>query len=180
METLQPSKSTQNRLERLCSKMADNETKNGFEGEHFFLSNFYPAPTTAEIAGVEGSFLTGEHLFQAYKSLFALPGQDKQVWVKQFLDAKTPGKAKYVGRSIRIDVTGWDNFAVTAMKKNIFAKFNQHDDLREQLVATGDLVLIEYNDWNDTIWGVSKKTGKGKNQLGELLMRLRNYYKQNS
>lgn len=45
--------------------------------------------------------------------------------------------------------------------------------LRQQLVDTGDAELVEGNAWNDTFWGVSLKTGMGKNWLGRLLMQVR-------
>lgn len=51
------------------------------------------------------------------------------------------------------------------------AKFTQHKDLAEKLLETGDEELVEGNKWNDTYWGVCN--GKGKNQLGKILMRIR-------
>lgn len=41
------------------------------------------------------------------------------------------------------------------------------------LLATGDAVLKEGNTWNDVFWGVSLKTGQGENNLGKILMRVR-------
>jgi len=51
------------------------------------------------------------------------------------------------------------------------AKFKQHADLREKLLSTGSVQLIEGNDWNDREWGVCN--GTGKNKLGKILMRIR-------
>ena len=112
--------------------------------------------------------------------MFVTPDANQQHWVKKFIDAPTPAKAKYVGRSIRINASAWDEYSTIAMKKTIYAKFNQNDALREQLIATGDLRLIEYNSWGDTVWGVNESTGNGQNRLGMLLMRLRDYYQNNS
>ncbi|MCK5616237.1 NADAR family protein, partial [Candidatus Pacearchaeota archaeon] len=53
-----------------------------FKGEHFYLSNFYKAPTMYD--GVQ--YPTSENAYQAAKSL------DPEVR-KQFVDV-TPGKAK--------------------------------------------------------------------------------------
>jgi hypothetical protein len=39
------------------------------------------------------------------------------------------------------------------------------------LLATGDMELIEDNDWDDTYWGVCN--GAGENNLGKLLMKIR-------
>ena len=46
-------------------------------------------------------------------------------------------------------------------------------DLKDKLEATKDAVLEEGNIWNDTYWGISLKTGKGRNNLGLILMRIR-------
>lgn len=159
--------------------MSANETSNGFRDEFFFLSNFYEAPTKMQLAGVDGLFKTGEHLFQAQKTLFMRPEENKTEWVNRFIAAPTPAKAKYVGRSIRINVPSWDEYSTVAMKKTIYAKFSQYPDLKQKLLATGDLLLVEYNSWGDTVWGVNESTRKGENRLGSLLMNLRTYYQNN-
>ena len=51
------------------------------------------------------------------------------------------------------------------------AKFDQHPDLAQKLLATGDEELVEGNDWGDIYWGVYK--GRGNNMLGKILMRVR-------
>jgi len=43
------------------------------------------------------------------------------------------------------------------------------------LLQTGDEELIEGNKWGDRFWGVCK--GKGKNNLGKILMKIRDVYK---
>ena len=47
----------------------------------------------------------------------------------------------------------------------------QHPDLKEKLLSSGSVHLIEGNDWNDREWGVCN--GEGKNKLGKILMRIR-------
>ena len=46
-----------------------------------------------------------------------------------------------------------------------------HPDLLAMLLATGDMELVEDNDWDDTYWGVCN--GLGQNHLGKLLMKIR-------
>ncbi|MCS1351584.1 NADAR family protein [Mechercharimyces sp. CAU 1602] len=51
------------------------------------------------------------------------------------------------------------------------AKFEQHPDLRETLLATGEEEIVEQTS-NDYYWGCGKK-GTGKNMLGVILMQIR-------
>ena len=53
------------------------------------------------------------------------------------------------------------------------AKVTQNQDMKQQLLATGNLVLEEGNGWHDTFWGVDLKTGEGENHLGRILMQVR-------
>ncbi len=46
-----------------------------------------------------------------------------------------------------------------------------HPGLLALLLATGDMELVEDNDWDDTYWGVCN--GVGENNLGKLLMKIR-------
>jgi N-glycosidase YbiA len=65
----------------------------------------------------------------------------------------------------------WEQIKDIVMYDCVMAKFVQHKDLRDQLVATGDEELIEDSpvDWT---WGCGKD-GTGKNLLGKILMRVR-------
>jgi hypothetical protein len=53
------------------------------------------------------------------------------------------------------------------------AKFTQHKEFRDKLLATGDAEIIEGNDHGDSYWGVNNKTGNGLNKLGKILMVIR-------
>ena len=59
------------------------------------------------------------------------------------------------------------------MEDIVRAKFTQNQDMKQQLLATGNLVLVEGNGWHDTFWGVDLKTGEGENHLGRILMQVR-------
>ena len=50
-------------------------------------------------------------------------------------------------------------------------KFKANPAIRKQLLNTGDAIIIEKNNWGDTIWGVCK--GVGENYMGRILMRIR-------
>ena len=63
------------------------------------------------------------------------------------------------------------------MEEIVREKFRQNEELAKMLLATGDRILEEGNSWNDTFWGVSIKTRKGKNNLGIILMKVRDELK---
>ena len=140
-----------------------------FRGEYEFLSNFYPAP----IPHGHLVFRTAEHFYQWCKTL---DPQEKQ----EIYCASTPGKAKRLGAkcTIRED---WEKpvgqsqvpFKVQTMRSILYAKFTYNPDLGEKLIATGDIPLVEENDWGDTFWGMCD--GKGENELGKALMDLRSF-----
>lgn len=143
------------------------ETSNGFRGEYHFLSNFAAIPVN--ILG--RTWDSSEHAFQAHKSLFATDASKVEDWLDQ-LQAATIRESKVMGKRIAIDLDAWNAFSAEAMRRTLAAKFTP-PALADRLKATGDTVLIEYNEWGDRIWGVDSKTGVGTNRLGGLLMELR-------
>lgn len=149
---------------------------NGFRDEYSFLSNFYESPTYIQYQGVNILMPTGEHVFQAMKAA-AMIEQDPQKrldYVMAVSKAATPEKAKHLGRSVNLDVQRWNgNLAITCMKRTVELKFTQNDDLRKKLLATGDALLVEENDWGDKIWGTVN--GEGRNELGKILMAYRDH-----
>ena len=55
----------------------------------------------------------------------------------------------------------------------VHEKFGQHPELSDRLCATGNVILIEGNTWNDKTWGMvqaSDGTWHGQNLLGRILM----------
>lgn len=129
-----------------------------FDGEYFFLSNFYPYPF--EFDGRR--WLTSEHAYQAAKA------NDEQT--KDAFIGLTAGKAKRLGKKIALR-PDWENIKLDVMYRILQAKFS-HDALRDGLLSTGDQELVEGNNWYDDFWGVHTP-GKGQNHLGKLLMRVR-------
>ena len=70
-------------------------------------------------------------------------------------------------------------FGGICYQKIVRAKFSQNPDLAARLVATGTMPLEEGNDFGDTFWGVDAKTGKGENNLGRILMKIREELRKN-
>lgn len=140
-------------------------TINSFKGEYSFLSNFYPAEVTVQ--GID--FPTAEHAYQAGKTTD---------WSRMHFvaAASTPGEAKKLGQSLQLR-EDWATRKDEWMYIVLFQKFRQHHDLLAQLLATGDTELVEGNTWHDQIWGdctcPKHADTPGDNQLGHLLMRIR-------
>jgi ribA/ribD-fused uncharacterized protein len=136
----------------------------GFFGEYRFLSNFYPAPITHD--GID--FPTTEHAFQAAKF-------DDQLYRLHIAAAESAGQAKRLGKTTDYPLReGWESgLAVRVMSEVNSLKF-RIPELRALLLSTGDAILIEENSWGDDTWGHDPSTpGRGKNQLGIVLMSIR-------
>lgn len=69
----------------------------------------------------------------------------------------------------------WDAVHEDVMRRAFRAKFAQHPELRDSLLATGDAELV-YDYPDDYHWGIGKQ-GTGRNRLGVLLMRLRDEFR---
>ena len=67
----------------------------------------------------------------------------------------------------------WEDVKDGIMEEVIRAKFTQNPELAKKLVATGDVLLMESNNWHDTYWGVDSRTLEGENHLGVILMKIR-------
>lgn len=87
--------------------------------------------------------------------------------------AETPTLAKRRAEELTPDHrrADWATVKDRVMLAALRAKFQQHPDLCEQLLHTGDRELVEHTT-NDTYWG-DGGDGRGRNRLGELLMRVR-------
>jgi len=143
-----------------------------FEGEFAFLSNFADSPLTFFHPTLgECDALTVEAAFQSLKTHV----KDEILLI---LSANTPGRAKRLGRKATM-ISGWDDVKVLNMGILVRLKFAQNPDLAEKLLATGDEILIEGNNWHDTFWGVCtgcrymQCLGEGENHLGKILMNVR-------
>jgi ribA/ribD-fused uncharacterized protein len=129
--------------------------------EYGCFSNFSAHPV--EIRG--RLWPTSEHFFQAQK--FA--GTEHEEAIR---GAKSPMIAARMGRNrskpIRPD---WEQVKDDLMREAVLAKFSQHPDLREILLATGDALIVEHTE-NDSYWG-DGGDGSGVNMLGRILVEVR-------
>lgn len=147
------------RLPHFPNKEPEMTEIKGFFGQYRFLSNFWPAPIN-----VNGkTYPTSEHAYQALKTT---NDQDHE----RIRLCQTPAESKKLVRSMKANPQ-WDAVKLEVMEQLIRAKFTQNPSLAANLKATGSAHLEETNTWNDTFWGVCN--GKGKNHLGQILMKIR-------
>ena len=146
-------------------KLPWNSITDFHEEAYSFLSNFHEAPV--EYRGLV--FGSSEAAFQAQKCM-----TDE---AKALFTELGPGKSKGVGRRVPLR-PDWEEVKAGIMEEIVRAKFTQHPDLAEKLLATGDRILVEGNHWGDTFWGVDTRTGQGENHLGKILMKVREELRQ--
>ena len=108
---------------------------------------------------------TSEHYFQAQK--FAGTEHEEAIRLQ-----RSPMIAARMGRSrkrpLRVD---WEQVKDEIMRDAVWAKFSQHEALRELLLSTGDAQIVEHTK-NDRYWG-DGGDGSGLNKLGKILMDVR-------
>ena len=130
-----------------------------FRGEYFFLSNFYPSEVTYE----GYTYKNNEAAFQAQKDLNRR---------EEFINLN-PMMSKIKGKKVKLR-DDWNEVKVSIMEEIVKCKFDQNPDIKEKLINTKDKTLIEGNKWNDTFWGMCD--GEGENNLGKILMKIREEY----
>lgn len=59
------------------------------------------------------------------------------------------------------------------MESILIAKFNQNPGLMRRLKETGNTVLVNGNNKQETFWGVDLYSWQGENNLGKILMKIR-------
>lgn len=131
---------------------------NRFSGQYNFLSNMHPC--IVKIG--DEIYPSAEHAFQAMKCL------DKNDRLAMSV-CRSPEEAKKAGRLVNLR-PDWEKVKLEVMYNIVKAKFN-NESLRIKLKGTGDEELVEGNTWGDKFWGVCN--GQGRNELGKILMRVR-------
>jgi ribA/ribD-fused uncharacterized protein len=139
------------------------------------LSQWWPAPFIAE--GL--TFATAEHYMMWRK---AMTFGDTHL-AGQIVAAPDPRRAKELGRRVAgFDEHTWNERRYSVVVAGNLAKFNQHPDLAQILLDTGDRVLVEASPV-DRVWGIGLAANdlratdpsrwRGRNLLGFALMDVR-------
>lgn len=132
------------------------------------FSNLYPRPIEFE----GRVYPTSEHAYQAGKA-------SKPVVREWILNAPTPSLAAMAAHGLYVwdVVPNWAQIKFDRMRAVLRAKFEQHADLKDLLLSTGNARLVEAGTVNNAVnrlWG--EVDGKGENTLGVMLMELRLEY----
>ena len=120
------------------------------------LSNFYRC--RLKIWGKE--FSSSEKAYQYFKALF----HNKTSVVHSILRLDNPRKIYRLGHAIRTCKL-WEKERVAVMLHILRHKLHQCYEFKNELLATGDLILTEQT--SDSFWAIAQ--GSGWNTLGVLL-----------
>ncbi len=145
------------------------------DGENGLFGNWFPSPF--EAGGIK--FSCSEQYMMYHKAML----MGDETTAQLMLQEKDPKRHKKLGQSVKPwkeDL--WLANRARIMYEGCLAKFSQNEDLRAQLLATGNAVLVEASPL-DKIWGIGLKASdpnarkqaswKGLNLLGRVLMQVR-------
>lgn len=162
------------KVARKKSEVAHEEPDNEISEIRFYRSNEKPYGVFSnlykrelEFEGVK--YPTSEHAYQAGKAR----KESVRDWI---LSAPTPALVAMAAHGLYTwdIVPDWSKVKFDRMRGVLYAKFSQHQDLKEILLSTGTSRLVESATVDNAVnrlWG--EVNGKGKNMLGVLLMELR-------
>ena len=136
------------------------DTISRFKDEYDFLSTRYPCRVLWE--GLE--YRSAEAAFQASKC--------EDVKERKVYAGCSADKAVLKGRE-QMPYPGWEEAQVGIMKSILQAKFEQNPPLMKNLADTGNRVLLNGNNKQETFWGIDLYSWQGENQLGKILMEIR-------
>jgi ribA/ribD-fused uncharacterized protein len=144
-----------------------------------FLSNFIP--NDLKILYCNHIFTNSEQIFMFLKAVYF---NDMDMAANIIVAGKDPRTAKKLGGQVKnFKEEEWAKVREEKMYTAIMIKFQSDNKLKQQLLDTGDKILVEGTPF-DPIWGVmikwdddrilDEKNWKGQNLLGKVLMRVRN------
>jgi ribA/ribD-fused uncharacterized protein len=155
----------------MADTITEFSTKTADGWVHSFLSNGFIEP--------DGSFVERE-----YQAAKAADPED----AARIMDCAKPfgeDGAKRLGRAVEVRAD-WEEIKYQTMSHWVMAKFLDHPELAQILLATGDALLIEGNTWHDNTWGNCVCGSRdrpncvlpGDNWLGQILMTVREALRQ--
>ncbi|HRZ18610.1 MAG TPA: NADAR family protein [Methanofastidiosum sp.] len=131
-----------------------------FIGEYRWLSNHYEV--SIEYWGE--TFKSVEHIYQYMKAT----DPAERLAIKE---AATPAIAQELGIICQLR-PDWEKVKYEVMYYAVLAKFLQHKDLAEKLIATKNYIIQEEDTPDGSHWKILNE--EGYNHFGNLIMKIRN------
>ena len=152
-----------------------------FYGGDTVFSNWHSRPNMIKAIGGH-TFNNSEQAFMWTKAKFF---KDDEI-ADKILHEPDPRENKKLGRLVKnYNDIEWNKRRVAAMLSVNILKYMQNPDYMQELLKTGDRILVEASPY-DTIWGVGlhytdplildEKNWRGENLLGRVLMDIRRDY----
>lgn len=132
-----------------------------------WFSNFKYLDSPFEYQGMK--FHTIENFYQAMKT------EKEDTETRRWIAGLNPSAAKKAGRKIKLRAD-WDQIKLGVMEYGLRVKFAPGTTWHQKLMETGNEEIVEWNNWGDKYWGKTTD-GIGENNLGKILMKLRQEYK---
>ncbi len=143
--------------------------------ENGYLSNWYLSNFVQD-----GILFSSMEQYMMYQKAMCF---NDTVIAKKILDTKDVAEIKALGREVsNYNDSIWNGMRQILIYEGLMAKFTQNEDLKEQLLSTGDAILAECAV-KDRIWGIGLSMTSperlniykwnGQNLLGYALMIVR-------
>lgn len=140
-----------------------------------YLSNWYPA-----YFDLDGTTYSSTEQYIMYQKCILFDDRPSAVAV---LETHDPAEQQAIGQNASgFNGTVWNGMKQLIAYKGLLAKFSQNEELKKQLLATGDAYLVECA-YKDTIWACGIRLHetdrhdmskwRGQNLLGFTLMKVR-------
>lgn len=134
-------------------------------------------PSKFEIDGI--TYNCAEQYMMAQKAILFNDSES----LEKIMQSDSPREQKALGRKVKnFDAKKWNEIAKSVVSKGNLAKFQQNEELREELFKTQGTTLVEASPF-DKVWGIgldeknplaqNRETWKGTNWLGEVLTDVR-------
>lgn len=133
---------------------------NQFKDRFDFLGNRFSCRFVwqgLEYGSAEAAFQSSKCANEAERKVYAKCSVDKAVM---------KGKAQ-------VPYPGWEEACTDIMESILREKFGQNPALMEKLTDTGNRILVNGNNKQETFWGVDLYSWQGENHLGRILMKIR-------
>lgn len=124
----------------------------------FFWNGIYSQWYTSPMVINDITYICAEQYMMHQKALFF---NDTEIAEKIMLTSD-PRDQKQLGREIKnFDKLRWDKVNFQIVYNANYAKFTQNEDLKKQLLETGNKIMVEASPY-DQIWGI----GMGEEESG--------------